>query len=71
MKHKSIEKKFEVRERTLQVGQGKVRRQVAIVSLSSFRQLRAEAHFGQGSMVRFFLSDETNRSQRILHFDVC
>ena len=71
MKHKSIEKEFAVRERTLQVGQGKVRRQVAIVSLSSFRQLRAEAHFGQGSMVRFFLGEETNRSQRVLHFDVC
>jgi hypothetical protein len=69
VKHKSMEKEFEVCERTLQVGQGKVRRQVAIASLSSFRQLRAEAHFGQGSMVRFFISD--NRSQRILHFDVC
>lgn len=70
MKHKSIEKEFEVHERTLQVGQGKVRRQVAVVSLSSFRQLRAEAHFGQISVVRFFLGDETNRSQRVLHFDV-
>ena len=71
MKHKTIEKEFEVRERTLQVGQGKVRRKVAIVSSSNFRQLRAEAHFGQGSMVRFFLGEETNRAQRVLHFDVC
>ena len=71
MKHKSIEKEFTVRERILQVGQGKVRRKVAIVSSSSFRQLRVETHFGQGSMVRFFLGEETSRSQRVLHFDVC
>lgn len=71
MKHKRIEKVFEVHERTLQVGQGMLRRKVVIVSSSSFRALRAETRFGQGSMVRFFLSDETNRSQRVLHFDVC
>lgn len=71
MKHKSIEEVFEVRERTLQVGQRKMKRKVAMVSSSSFRQLRAEAQFGQGSMVRFFLSDQTNRSQKVLHFDVC
>ena len=53
---------FEVHERSVHVGQGKVRRKVAIVSLASFRELRVEAGFGQGSMVRFFLSDETNRS---------
>ena len=71
MKHKSIEKEFAVRERTIKVGEGKVIREVSIVSSSRFTQLRAEAHFGQGSMVRFFLGEETNRSQRLLHFDVC
>lgn len=71
MKHQMIEKVFEVRERIVQVGQGMVRRKVAIASSASFRELRAEAWFRQGSMVCFFLSEETNRSQRLLKFDVC
>ena len=72
VKHQMIQKVFQVRERTVVVpGRGKVRRKVFIVSCSGFRELRQEAGFGAAAMVRFFLTDDTNWSQRVLMFDVC
>ena len=72
VKHQMIEKVFEVQERTVVVpGQGKVRRKVCIVSSPGFRELRQEACFGAAARVRFFLTDDTNRSQGVLRFDVC
>ena len=72
VKHQMVEKVFAVQERTVVVhGQGEVRRKVCIVSRPGFRELRQEAGFGAAATVRFFLTDDTNRSQRVLRFDVC
>ena len=72
VKHQMIQKVFKVSERTVVVpGLGKVRRKVFIVSCSGFRELRQEAGFGAAARVRFFLTDDTNRSQGVLRFDVC
>lgn len=76
VKHQMIEKVFEVRERKVVVPgkgkvRGKVRRKVCIVSCPGFRELRQEACFGAAAIVRFFLTDDTNRSQGVLRFDVC
>ena len=72
LKHQMIEKVFDVREKTVvSRGRGKVSRKVFIVSCDGFRGLRREAHFGAAATVRFCLTDDTDRSQRLLRFDVC
>ena len=44
---------------------------MSIVSCSGFREFKQEASFGAAARVRFFLTDDTNRSQGVLRFDVC
>ena len=72
VKHHMIQKQFRVREKTVVVpGRGKVSRKVFIVSCAGFRELRHEGVFGAAARVRFILTDDTNRSQGVLRFDVC
>lgn len=72
VKHQQVEKVFAVEQRRVVThGPGEVKRKVCIVSRDGFWELKQEAGFVAAATVRFFLTDDTNRSQGVLRFDVC